>query len=239
MINIVIPMAGEGKRFQDAGHTTPKPFIDVKGMPMIERVLQNLAIEGARFILAVRPEHLRAQQEAAQRIREQYAAIFVEVEKLTEGAACTVLLARDYIDNEDGLVIANSDQLVDVSLKDFLKDAESRELDGSLLTFHATHSKWSYARLNEEGLVAEVKEKQLISEHATVGIYYYRHGKDFVKAADAMIAQNERVNNEFYVAPVYNYAIADGKHIGIFEIAEEKMHGLGTPEDMEQFITLF
>lgn len=238
MINIVIPMAGLGSRFVAAGYEKPKPFIDVAGVPMVVRVLENLRCLNANFILIGRTEHLEREATLVAQIQQQYQATFVEVDELTEGTACTVLLARNLINSAHPLLIANSDQLIDVNIKDFIDDCMSRKLDGSILTFvdHELNPKWSFAKINESGLVTEVKEKEVISEYATVGIYLFSSGADFCAAADAMISANDRVNNEFYTCPVYNYLIEKGKNIGIFNILHSEMHGLGTPGDLESYL---
>jgi UDP-N-acetylglucosamine diphosphorylase / glucose-1-phosphate thymidylyltransferase / UDP-N-acetylgalactosamine diphosphorylase / glucosamine-1-phosphate N-acetyltransferase / galactosamine-1-phosphate N-acetyltransferase len=238
MINIVIPMAGLGSRFSQAGYKKPKPFIDVAGKPMIERVLENLAVPNARYILIARQEHIDAELELVKQIEKQFNAIFIPINKLTEGTACTVLYARKYINNQHPLLIANSDQIVDIIISDFLNDCSNRNLDGSILTFVdlERNPKWSFARLDEHKLVAEVKEKKAISEYATVGIYYYQKGQDFVNAAIDMFIERDHVNNEYYTCPTYNYAINIGKKIGIYNIAVEAMHGIGTPDDLDRYL---
>lgn len=236
MLNIVIPMAGAGSRFTNAGYKKSKPFIDVYGKPMIECVLDNLYIENARFILILRLEHLEVEKENIERLKQQYNCTFITVDKLTEGAACTILLACEHINTDDALLLANSDQIVEMNISDYVNDSQQRDLDGSILTFYSDHPKWSYAKLDDNGMVTEVKEKQPISKHATVGLYYFEKGKDFVNSAVKMIANNDRVNNEFYTAPAYNYAISNEKKIGIYEIKEAQMFGLGTPEDLDGYI---
>ena len=240
MINIVIPMAGAGSRFVQAGYKKPKPFIDVSGKTMIERVLDNLAYPDAKYILIARKEHVEQEKELTAAICQRYNAQFVLIDKLTEGTACTVLFAKDMIDNDNPLVIANSDQIVDMNIEDFVNDCFHRELDGSILTFTDLYKnpKWSFARINEKFLVEEVQEKVPISDIATVGIYLYGHGRDFVNSAVQMIIENDRVNKEFYTCPTYNYAIRQGKRIGIYNIQFEQMHGLGTPEDLATYETL-
>ena len=238
MINIVIPMAGQGSRFAKAGYEKPKPFIDVDGKPMIVRVLENLAYPDARYILIARKEHIEKEAELVAQIEKEFNAIFISIDKLTEGTACTVLYARKYINNDAPLLIANSDQIVDMNIADFIDDCKDRNLDGSILTFidHYKDPKWSFAALDENNLVTEVKEKVVISEFATVGIYLYSKGKDFVNASVDMIIENDRVNNEFYTCPTYNYAIKDGLKIGIYNIEFEQMHGIGTPEDLNIYL---
>jgi NDP-sugar pyrophosphorylase family protein len=238
MINIVIPMAGLGSRFSDAGYEKPKPFIDVAGKPMIVRVLENLSVPSAQFILVARKEHLEQEQALVKFIESVYQVKFIATDGLTEGTACTVLSARRYINNDDPLIIANSDQIIDANLSDLITDARSRDLDGSIITFFDEDKdpKWSFAQLDENDLVARVKEKEAISHHATVGIYYFKTGEMFVNGALDMIVANERVNGEFYTCPVYNYLINDRKKIGIFEIPSDSMHGIGTPDDLNSYV---
>lgn len=238
MINIVIPMAGLGKRFVEAGFPTPKPFIDVLGKPMIQHVLENLLVKEARFTLIARKEHLQKYGAAVRSLKEKFNASFITIDQLTEGTACTVLFAKRIIDNRVPLLVANSDQIVDFDCQRFIDDATERHLDGSILTFEDAelNPKWSFAKINEEGIVTEVREKNPISSHATAGIYYFVKGLDFVDGAVEMIINNDRVNNEFYTCPVYNYLIRAGKRIGIYNIAPSAMHGVGTPEDLHRYI---
>ncbi len=237
-LNIVIPMAGRGSCFAEAGYRKPKPFIDVAGRGMIERVMENLAAPGARYILLAQRAHLEAEPDAVAALERRGDVTFLPIDFVTEGAACTVLLARSLIDAETPLLIANCDQIVDFDCADYVADGVRRGLDGSILTFRepGRDPKWSYARIDGEGLVREVKEKVGISDLATVGLYYFRRGRDFVAAAVDMIARNDRTKNEFYVCPVYNYAIAAGRRIGVYEVGSEAMHGIGTPEDLALYL---
>ncbi|MFM6990169.1 MAG: glycosyltransferase family 2 protein [Rhodoferax sp.] len=238
MINIVIPMAGLGSRFAQAGYQKPKPFIDVAGKPMIVRVLENLACPQARFLLVARKEHMDAEVALVRRIEQDFNATFIALDQLTEGTVCTVLFARNFINNDQPLLIANSDQIIDCSIEKFIGDSEERGLDGSILTFidAEKNPKWSFARIDAEGIVQEVQEKKVISEYATVGIYYYQKGSHFVNAAVDMMVRGDRVNNEFYTCPTYNYAIQNGLKIGIFNIDSSQMHGIGTPDDLNAYL---
>ena len=236
MLNIVIPMAGRGSRFADAGYKLPKPLIDVNGKSMIEVVTNNIRPKCEhRFIYICQEEHLRKYNLDTELHRMSPNCEIITIDHITEGAACTVLLAEKLIDNDDELMIANSDQYVDTDINDYI--GKLGNYDGLIMTMPADHPKWSYIRFDENGFVTEVREKEVISHEATVGIYNYRHGEDFVKYAHQMINKNIRVNNEFYVAPVYNEMIADGKKI-VFHNVGEKMHGLGTPEDLNNFLLL-
>jgi len=232
-LNVLIPMAGAGSRFQQAGYTFPKPLIDIGGKPMIQVVVENLSID-ANYIFVVQKEH-----------RDKYnldtllnlispGCRVVEVEGLTEGAACTALLAKKYIDNNNPLFFANSDQFVEWDSTEFMYNMNETNADGGIVSFRSTHPKWSFAKVDENGLVTEVAEKNPISDIATVGYYYWKHGSDFVKYAEDMIKKDIRVNNEFYVCPVFNQAIQEGKQIRTFEIP--KMWGLGTPEDLKYYL---
>jgi len=236
---VLVPAAGAGKRFADAGFSLPKPFIDVNGVPMIERVLQNVLPRGGTATVLLRRSHIDAYPAVAKQLIDEAHSIEV-ADSLTEGTACTLLLARERIDNERPLLIANSDQLVDFSVDAFIDDCLSRGLDGSILVFRVPSGdpKWSYARLGEDGLVVEVAEKRAISQLATVGIYFFTRGSEFIGAAIDMIVRNDRVNNEFYTCPVYNYLIRSGKRIGVYEIPAEAMHGLGTPEDLAAYLAI-
>jgi len=232
-LNVLIPMAGAGSRFSSAGYSFPKPLIDVQGKPMIQVVVDNLNID-ANFIYVVQKSH-----------REKYnldtllnlitpGCKIVQIDGMTEGAACTALLAKDFIDNDNPLFFANSDQFAEWDSNEFMYKMKETQSDGGIVTFESTHPKWSFVKLDDRGLVSEVAEKKPISNKATVGFYYWKKGSDFVKYAERMIQKDIRINNEFYVCPVYNQAIEDGKKIRIYEI--QKMWGLGTPEDLNYFL---
>ncbi len=231
-------MAGIGNRFISQGIEKPKPFVDIKGKPMFVRVIENLNYPGARFILIARKEHLQAEIELVKEIEKKYNALFISVDKTTEGTACTILFAREEINNEIPLLIANSDQIVDFDIKIFINDCISRKLDGHILCFKdkTLNPAYSFAKINDLGYVSEVKEKEVISDLATVGLYYFSKGKYFVDGAIDMIISNDRVNNEFYTCPVYNYLIVQDLKIGTFNIDFEKMHCIGTPEDLKIYI---
>ena len=233
-------MAGEGSRFVKAGFEKPKPFIDVKGKPMVSRVMENLNYPNAKFILIGRKEHLERERELVLQIEKEYNATFIGIDRLTEGTACTILHAREFINNNTPLLIANSDQIVDMEVSKYIDDCFSRNLDGSILTFTDKEKdpKWSFAKINSQGLVIEVKEKEVISDFATVGIYLFSKGKLFVDSAIDMIINNDRVNNEFYTCPCYNYSIKLGAKIGIYNINFEQMHGMGIPADLDKYINI-
>lgn len=238
MLHIVVPMAGRGSRFATAGYTLPKPLIPVHGVPMIQLVIANLRPrQRHRFVFLCQQEHLD-QFPMERTLRElSPGCCVVPVAGVTRGAACTVLLAREQIDNSDALMIANSDQWVDHPIDDYLAVLDERRLDGLIMTMTADDPKWSFIRVGANGTIAEVVEKQVISTEATVGIYNFRRGSDFVAAAERMIELDLRVNDEFYVAPVYNQLIADQRRISWVNVGSEGhgMHGLGIPPDLQAF----
>lgn len=240
-LNIVVPMAGRGSRFASAGFTTPKPLIPLGGRPMIEWIIENIRpARPHRFAFLCLVEHLERYPEVPAEIRRLCPGCeIVPVTAVTEGAACTVLLARELIDNDEPLMIANSDQIVDLAIDDYLAAADAPNVAGLIMTFWSDHPKWSYCRLRDDGTVGEVVEKQVVSNEATVGIYNFARGHDFVRAADAMIAADLRVNNEFYVAPCYNQLIVEGARVVTMKTGREYdgMYGLGIPEDLEFFKT--
>lgn len=241
MINIVIPMAGAGSRFAKAGYIDPKPLIPVHGVPMIKVVIDNLCPLGPhRFIFICQRAHV-----AAYGLHEKLntwapGCVLIQLDGLTEGAACTVLAAKGLIDSDAALMIANSDQYVDVSIDTYLGNIAEDHLDGLIMTMKANDPKWSFVGLDATGLVTRVVEKEVISDEATVGIYNFAHGRDFVRAAESMIAKNLRVNGEFYVAPTYNQLIQEGQRIGIHNVGsvDAGMYGLGIPVDLNGFLAL-
>jgi NDP-sugar pyrophosphorylase family protein len=236
-VQVVIPAAGEGSRFAKAGYTKPKPFIDVFGRPMVQHVIENVTPRGSNVHMLLRKAHVEGCGDSLSALKD-LGAEFTLVDALTEGTACTLLLARSVFDNDQPLLVANSDQLVDFDVDDYVRDCIDRDLDGSILVFRdvARDPKWSFAKVDAQGLVNEVAEKKPISDLATVGIYLFRHGREFVDAAIDMIAHNDRVNNEFYTCPVYNYMIRNGARIGIYEVAPDAMSGLGTPQDLDAYL---
>jgi len=239
LVNVIIPAAGEGSRFAKAGWKRPKPFIEVDGQPMLSHVIRNVAPKEAEVTLLLRKHHMDNNAGVVYKLQESGYQI-TPVSELTEGTASTVLLARRSFDNDQPMMVANSDQLVDFDVNVFVEDCFSRDLDGSILVFKdpARDPKWSFVKINSAGLVTEVAEKKPISDLATVGIYFFARGCDFIAAALDMIVANDRVNNEFYTCPVYNYMIRNGARIGVFEVPMQAMAGLGTPEDLNEYLAL-
>ncbi len=235
MIQIVVPMGGEGRQFAERGYTFPKPLVEVAGQPLIEIVVKNLTPSTPhQFVFVCKREHV-----------ENYAlgdvlgliapgCQIVTMGQPTAGALCSVLLGMEHLQHDGELLVANADQWIDAPIDGFLDAARSSRWDGAMVTFPNTHPRWSYAR-TEDGLVVAVAEKQPISRNATAGLYYFRHAIDFVRGAERRLLKNATFSGEYYVAPVYNELILTGKKIGIFPIEASQMHGLGTPEEVERF----
>lgn len=232
-------MAGAGSRFSKAGYKDPKPLIPIHGIPMIQLVIENLRPDAShRFIFICQKEHVKAYGLADKFNKWAPDSVLIELEGITEGAACTILAAQSLIDSDEPLMIANSDQYVDTDINHYLNKIDDDVLDGLIMTMKARDPKWSFAGIGADGLVTHVVEKEVISDEATVGIYNFKRGSDFVAGVKDMIKKDERVNGEFYVAPVYNHLISDGQKIGVFNIGSEGkgMYGLGIPTDLNYFL---
>lgn len=238
IFNILIPLAGAGLSFQKAGYSFPKPLIDITGKPIIQAVIENLKPKlKHKFILICKEEHYEKYalyQNFANATDNNYEV--VRLTAPTKGAACAVLTAADYINNEDELIIANADQLIDVRLDEFVEFARENKLDGAIMTFNSSHPRWSYALTDNEGSVLQTAEKRVISDNATVGIYYFNTGKLFIESAASMIEKEITLNGEFYVCPVYNELILRGMRVKIYPIKNSQMHSLGTPEDLREYL---
>lgn len=230
--NILVPMAGLGSRFAEQGYKLPKPLIDVSGAPMIQRVVESLGIDGT-YIFVVQRSHYESYN-----LKEELSKIapgceIVVIDGITDGAARTTLLAKEFIDNDRPLIIANSDQIVEWCADEFVELTTDPSSSGAIALFKATDSKWSYAQI-KDGIVSRVAEKVVISDNASVGIYGWKHGHDYVRFATQMIAKGIKTNNEFYICPVYNEAIEAGHRIHPYFI--DRMYGVGTPEDLLEYL---
>ncbi|TWT82710.1 Bifunctional protein GlmU [Planctomycetes bacterium CA13] len=239
MLNIVIPMAGRGSRFSEAGYQDPKPLIDVHGVPMIQAVIENVRPQRPhRFVFICQEEHLKDYPLPRTLKQQAPSCQIVSVKGVTQGAACTVLLAKQWIDNSNPLMIANCDQWIDYSIDDYLDATDQSGVDGLVMTMRDNSPKWSYIDRDSTGSIRGIVEKEVVSDEATVGIYNFARGSDFVSSACEMIKANDRSKNEFYVAPVYSRMIRKGASIATSDIGDagSKMHGLGTPDDLTRFL---
>jgi dTDP-glucose pyrophosphorylase len=236
MINVIIPMAGAGKRFADVGYTIPKPFIPVKGKPMVQSVVENLNIDG-NYIFIIQKEHSVGGNLQIFLNSIKPGCVIIEVDELTQGPACTALLAENYIDNNP-LIIVNCDQMIhDFDVTKLIEFSNVNNTDGVLGAFISTSKKNSYMKLDPQGEVTEVKEKIVISNTATNGLHFWNNGKDFVSSTKEMIEAGEKYNNEFYIAPTYNYLIKNGKKILPYFY---NLHfPIGTPEDLNKYKEIY
>jgi NDP-sugar pyrophosphorylase family protein len=229
-------MAGSGIRFKNAGYTFPKPLIPISNMDgtsMIGIVVKNLNLKG-NYIYIYRTEY--EEKYNIKIMLEQFTPTCkcITIDYLTEGSACTCLLSKSSINNNTPLIIADCDHFPVWDSQKFIDILENEYVDGVTLTFPNTHPKFSYIKTDNNNFVTEIKEKVVISNKANVGVYAWKRGSDFVKYAERMISKNIRVQNEFYVSPVFNEAIQDGKQIKEYHIS--KQWELGTPEDLDYFI---
>ena len=235
--NILIPMAGRGSRFEEQGYTDKKPFIDVNGKPMIHRVIRNLGMEFDKeymfILICLKEDFDKYDFTEFEKVIGHNSYDVVILDDVTEGAAQTVLTAKHLINDDTPLMTMNSDQLVDWDVEKLFEMCE--QFDGVIPCFYGEGNAWSYARTLDNGYVQEVAEKKQISNYATAGYYYWKKGSDFVKYAEQMIEDNSRTNGEFYVAPVYNWAVKDGKRVGVFMV--DKLYSLGTPEDLQEYLS--
>lgn len=234
-MKIVIPMLGRGSSFIQAGIAEPKPLIKVHDKYIFEWALLAISdydLENDAIFIV--PNSYVEEAQLDEKIRQVVGknANIVISETIPDGAAKTVLMVKDQINNDDELVIYNTDQYFRPSLKKYLS-SQKAEVDGVIPIFQATHPKWSYVETDENGKVLQTAEKQAISNKATIGLYYFKYGKDFVWAAEQMIQKELAVGLEYYVCPTYNELIEAGKTIIAYPV--EEMWSLGTPEDVEKF----
>jgi dTDP-glucose pyrophosphorylase len=231
--NILIPMAGLGSRFLMKGFSIPKPLIDINGTPMIIKAIRSLGIENATYLFVISKnaytEHIK--KEISDSVNSQ----FIEIDYLTEGPACSALLFESQIDNDQELIVANCDQIMEWNAESFLLNV--RQYDGAVVTYHETTDKNSYARIDDRGYVVSIKEKQVISNISLNGVHYWKKGRYFVESVKKMIEMDDRApNGEFYVGPTYNYMIQEGKKVGIYHIPNQMHHAVGVPEDLQKYI---
>lgn len=231
-LNIVMPMAGLGSRFRQAGYSVPKPLIDVRGRPMYAWATESLPLEKCSklifILLASQPEFPDLKRDIESRYTRLNPMVLT-VPELTAGQAITVLRAKDLIANDEELLVHNADTAFDVD-HTWLEHARSENLDGALLVFESNEKRWSFSRESRSGFVDLVREKEVISPWATTGTYWFARGGDFVNAAEARFRAGKREASEFYVGPLYNDMISNGAKIKNYPI--QKLYCFGTPEDL-------
>jgi len=235
-MNVLIPMAGSGSRFTRAGYNTPKPLIDIKGTPMIARAIVSLGVPNANYHFLIRKDGNERKIQSTLRALIPDCNVVI-IDYLTEGPACSAILFEKWIANDEELIIANCDQIMEWNSSQFLYNARFPSYDGMIVTYHSDTEKNSYARLNNLGMVIEIKEKEVISNISLNGIHYWRKGCLFVKSVKQMINENDRAfNGEFYIGPSYNYMIKDGYNVGIYHIPKEQHWPVGIPADLDNYL---
>ena len=237
-INYIFPAAGKGQRFRDVGIDTPKPLILVNDIPLLIWAISNFDIRDSDqiWIICFKAHGIREfftinYPALAKRIK------FIEISEITNGPATTVSLAVKEIDDSESIIVANTDQYVFADLTDFSNSVRKGEFEGDILTMNATGSQWSYLTKDSNNLVDNVIEKKQISDEATVGIYGFSKSIYFKKSYEKMVNLNDRVNNEFYVAPLYNYMIQNNQKIISHNIGTvgNQVMGTGVPTDLNIF----
>jgi len=231
-VNIIIPMAGLGSRFQQAGFSLPKPLIKVINKPMYSWAVDSLPLEYTNklifVLLSSEPKFEELKKDIGDRYKK-FNPIILDVTKLTEGQSATVLMSKDYINNDVPLLIHNADTAFDIK-RNWLEDILNNDVDGALLVFNSNEPRWSYSREDAKGSVVEVREKKVISNFATTGTYYFRYGFQYVSLAEDRISKKLKEANEYYIAPLYNDMIEKGAIIK--NILIDKLYCFGTPEDL-------
>lgn len=230
---ILIPMAGRGSRFAEVKPTLPKPLIMVGGKPMISRVVESLQLPGQYIFVVKKDKFYTELKSVLDSLVDNYKII--PVENYTDGAAATCLLADQFINNDEELVIANSDQIMKWKVSDFLKNARNPKIDGLVVVYKSRSKKNSYAKIDKNGFVSTISEKVVISSNALTGIHYWRKGSFFVRSAKKMIKAMDLNKGEFYVGPTYNYLVSSSGKIGVFKISNNEYYPVGTPQDLIKY----
>lgn len=222
-LNIVMPMAGRSSRF----FGVPKVLIPVEGAPMINRVIDNIRPKREhRFIFICLKEHRKGLEPLLSDLGQ-----IIWIDDVTEGAACTVLKAKELINNNDPLLISDCDQIINIDFNNFYNYFFESDYDAMFTTVESDNPAFSYARV-KDGRVIETAEKKVISNISPCGKHLFKHGKYFVEAAEKMIKANKRVNNEFYISPVHNEMLF--RKIGIYPVIG--WFDIGTPENLKKYL---
>ncbi len=235
-MNIVVPMAGSDQLFKESGYNFPKNLIEISDKPLIQHVFESLnKVNNASFTFIIKKEEQeRYHTDEVLKLVDPSCNI-ITAEGNTAGAACTVLLAVEVINNDDPLLITNGDQIILEDMQKIISDFQERDLDGGIVTFESIHPRWSYVLLDDEGYVIETAEKRPISKCATAGVYYFKHGKDFVSSCMGMIKKDANVEGKYFVCPSYNEMILEQKKISVFKIEREQYRSLAVPQDIVSY----
>ncbi len=238
-MNVLVLMSGSSQAFKEAGYFYPKNLVEVMGQPMVQHVMETLAplkTIGGNFICAVRRDENRKHHTGKVLQLMDPSTTVLEIAEETSGAACSGLLAVNYINNDEPLIITNGDQiLIDTDLPKIIHHFIEQRLDAGVVVFEDIHPRWSFVKCNENELVIETAEKRPISKFATAGFYYFARGREFVTAAMEMIKKDAHVNGLFYICPALNEMILKQARIGIFTIDRSNYCSLATPADVQAY----
>lgn len=237
-MNTLILMAGSDVAFEDAGYLYPKNLVEIDGLPLAQRVIEKLSHFSEpdhKFICAVREEENKRFY-IADVIRLLVPnAIIIEVKGSTAGAACTALLAAEYINNDEPLLVTSGDQIIAEDITAIINSFKTKGLDGGMPVFESVHPRWSYVKCSEDGLVIEASEKRPISNLATAGLYYFAKGSNFVNATMEMIKKDDHVNGNFYICPIYNQMILNQAKIGVCKIPKSNYFKLAGVQEVQAY----
>jgi dTDP-glucose pyrophosphorylase len=237
MLNIVIPMVGINT-FDTAEYKYPKPLIEILGKPLLQLVVDclNNIKENKRFIFIVNSSDcFKYHLDSILQLITNNQAVVIKLEKDTKGAACSVLMAVDYINNDDPMLISSSDHIIEYDLDKITNHFISREIDAGVVCFESVHPKWSFVRIDENFKIIETAEKRPLSKNAIAGLYYFRHGFDFVKATMNMIKKDAHVNGLFYIAPALNELVLLGSNMEIYKIPVSAYHNFYSPHKFKEY----
>jgi NDP-sugar pyrophosphorylase family protein len=238
MINILIPLGGKSTFFDAEEYPFPKPLIEIHGKLMIELLLESFSNieEEHSFIFIVQQEDCRKYHlDNTLRLLTDGKCDIVVLNHLAQGAACSALMAIDYIDSSNKLVISNGDQIIDGDMNHFLQYMEEKKSDAGAICFESVHPKWSYVRLDEHGSIVETAEKRPISKNAIAGFYYFKHGSDFVKSAMKSIEKDSSVDGLYYIAPTLNEMVLENKRLDVYKIENHRYHSFYSPQKIKEY----
>lgn len=236
--NILVPLCGKSSFFDTAEYPFPKPLVEINGQPMIQWVVDNLNTvrNGKKFIFIIKTiENEQFYIENTLKLLTNQGCDIIKISHDTLGAPCTCLMAIDQINNDIPLVISNSDQIIDADLSKIVDHFLDRDVDAGVVCFNSVHPKWSYVRLDEQENIIETAEKRPLSRFAIAGFYFFKHGKDFVRAAFRSIKKGTQINGVYYIAPALNELILENKRLGVFKIASSQYHSFYSPQKIEEF----
>lgn len=237
MLNILIPMAGPDT-FDKDEFKYPKPLIEIGGKPMIELVIGCLdqITQPKRYTFVVNNSDCKTYHlDNVLRLITKDNCDIIKLDRTTKGAACTALMAIEYINNDHPLIISNSDHIIDYDLDLIVKHFQTRKLDAATICFDSVHPKWSFVRLDENEKIIETSEKRPLSRNAIAGFYYFSKGSDFISGAMKMIEKDVNVGGNYFVAPVINELVLLNKNLEVFKIPTTSYHNFYSPHMIKEY----